>query len=353
MIQRQLKLRLTKAQERRFERWLWHLTGVYNWASRKVEMNRQLSTYDLQSLLRGHSVRMVIPAHVMRATAVTAHLSWRRYSKGLAGRPKLKSRRNRLASIPFDSADSVQVVSTSRVKLRGCEPIRFHKQDLPPGLVSSGRVVKRASGWYLCLFIHAESNAILVVGDGIVGIDPGFSTLLTLSTGEKIEHPRELYAGAQRLAQAQRGGRSKLVARLHERQWNRRRNRNHHISRRLIAENAVIVWSKDSTAGIQRIFGKSVAAAAHHQLRAMLAHKCRTGGRRYLEVSGRNSTRACSACGALSGPTGYAGLSVRVWVCTTCGVEHDRDVNAAVNTLKAGAGIALERTREGAPEIAA
>ncbi len=61
-----------------------------------------------------------------------------------------------------------------------------------------------------------------------------------------------------------------------------------------------------------------------------------------LEVASRNSTRTCSACGCLSGPTGLAGLSVRTWVCAECGTPHDRDQNAAINTLMAGVGTTLE-----------
>ena len=89
---------------------------------------------------------------------------------------------------------------------------------------------------------------------------------------------------------------------------------------------------------------------SHGGLRVMLASKCRQAGRAYLEVSNRNSTRACSSCGALTGPQGLRGLSVRVWACA-CGATHDRDVNAAVNTLKFGAALAHESVGDGAPEI--
>jgi hypothetical protein len=54
------------------------------------------------------------------------------------------------------------------------------------------------------------------------------------------------------------------------------------------------------------------------------------------------SPMTCSECGSLSGPTGWIGLSVRNWVCRECGTPHDRDVNAAINTLKTGAGYAHE-----------
>jgi transposase len=53
-------------------------------------------------------------------------------------------------------------------------------------------------------------------------------------------------------------------------------------------------------------------------------------------VSERNSTRTCSNCKGLTGPTGLDMLVVRSWVCSACGVTHDRDVNSARNHLSAG-----------------
>ncbi|WP_256668543.1 transposase [Nocardia cyriacigeorgica] len=44
------------------------------------------------------------------------------------------------------------------------------------------------------------------------------------------------------------------------------------------------------------------------------------------------STQTCSVCGALGGKKP---LHVRTWTCT-CGITHDRDLNAAINILAAG-----------------
>ena len=81
---------------------------------------------------------------------------------------------------------------------------------------------------------------------------------------------------------------------------------------------------------------------AQLKLRQMLSYKSRAGGTEYIEVDSKFSTKTCSNCGSLSGPTGWAGLSVRQWRCTDCGSLHDRDVNAARNTLHAAAGLAVE-----------
>ena len=353
MIQRQLKLRLNTGQQAQLDTWLFQLTGVWNWAIRKIEQDAKDGIYYSQkafhNLLAEHGKKLGIPSHTLQGTLDTAYTAWQRCYKKLAKKPRLKGRRNKLTSIPFP--DPFKTPDKTRIHIAGLGYVRSHAQDLPAGRLKSGRIVKRASGWYLCLFIDAPPQAIAHAADGEIGIDPGFQSLLTFSTGEQVAHPHELHHTAHRLAQAQRGGRTHLSARLHERLANQRKDRNHKLSRRLVAANQVIVWSKDNNKGLARAFGKSVASAAHAQLRGMLAYKCTASGRQYLEVPSRFSTKTCSACGSLSGPTGYAGLSVRQWRCADCGSAHDRDVNAAINTLHAGVGMPLERRRKTAPGI--
>ena len=96
--------------------------------------------------------------------------------------------------------------------------------------------------------------------------------------------------------------------------------------------------SKDNNASLQKIMGRSVQNANHSQLRQMIAYKSRSENREYVEVESNFSTMTCSECGDRSGPTGKAGLSVRNWKCTACGAEHDRDVNAAINTFNSAFG---------------
>jgi transposase len=352
MIQRQLKLRLNTSQENQLNTWLFQLTGVWNWAIRKIEQDAKDGIYytrtAFHNLLADHGKKLGMPSHTLQSMLDTAYTAWQRCYKKLAKKPRLKGQRNKLTSIPFP--DPFTAPEATRIHLPRIGYVRFHTQDIPAGHIKSGRIIKRASGWYLCLFIDAQPQAIPHTGDGAIGIDPGFHHLLTLSSGETIAHPHELRQTVTRLAQAQRGGRQRLAARLQERLANQRKDRNHKLSRRLVADNHTIVWSKDHHKGMAKAFGKSVASAGHAQLRGMLAYKCTASGRRFLEVPSQYSTKTCSACGSLSGPTGYAGLQVRQWTCA-CGATHDRDVNAAVNTLLAGVGTPHERHRKMAPGI--
>jgi putative transposase len=355
MIQVQLKLDLRPAQQRMLNRWLRHLTGAYNWALGTIQRDAARGIYrsefELLPLVNGHGAKIGVAQDALSGAIGDAHKAWKRCFSRLSRRPRRKGKRNKLNGITFPHGKDLKV-EAKRVKIPVIGRVRYHRQEIPAGRVSYARIVRRASGWYLCLCIKADPVPIAAVLDGVVGVDPGFSSLLTLSTGEVIEQPHELRMGASRLGQAQRGGRRRLAARLHERMRNRRKDRNHKLSRRLVQENALIAWSKDRTRSLQRTFGKSVAGAAHFQLRQYLSYKCRAGGRQFLEVDSRNSTRTCSACGARSGPTGYAGLKVRQWSCA-CGARHDRDVNAAMNTLRVGLETSHERVGDDSSGIAA
>lgn len=346
MIQRQLKLRLSNKQEAILIKWLPILTSIWNWSIRKVEMDAQGGIYytpkRFNNLLAGTSRTLGIPSHTIQGMLSLAHQSWTRCFKKLAKKPRLKGNRNHLNSIPFP--DPIAAPADNKIRIPGLGMVRYHKQELPEGKIKCARVVKRASGWYLCLFIEAEPVVIPRTGDHAVGIDPGYNHLVTLSTGEKVAHTRELQRSIKRIGQAQRGGNRKLAARLNERISNQRKDRNHKLSRRLVSENSLIAFSKDNIRGLSRKgFGKSVAAAAHGQLRSMLSYKSRIGGTQYIEVPSKGSTRVCSHCGASSGPQGRAGLSVRQWECKACGTHHDRDVNSAINTLIAAVGTTVER----------
>jgi putative transposase len=347
MIQCQLKLKPTRIQETTLLAWLNNLTGVWNWAVRKIEQDAADHIYygglNFQNLLAHHSSRLGVPSHTIQATIAVVWSVWNRCFKNLSKKPHLKGRRRPLRSIPFP--DPLRDPSDGRISIQYLGKLKFHKQQIPSGKIKCGHIVKRASGWYLCLFIDAERAAIDRVSSGEVGIDPGFNHLLTLSTGEKVDHPRELETGARRLAQSQRGNHRRLTARLHERQMNRRKDRNHKLSLDLVRRFSEIYFSKDNAKGIASRFGKSVKSSSHSQLRSMLSYKSLAGGTRYVEVAASKSTVTCSACWAESGPRGLAGLKVRQWVCG-CGAQHDRDCNSAVYTLKVGAGRAHEIPRE-------
>jgi hypothetical protein len=73
MIQYQLKLRLNTKQEATLSEWLFMLTGVWNWAIRKIELDAANKIYftpkDFQNLLANHGEKMGIPSHTLQVPA--------------------------------------------------------------------------------------------------------------------------------------------------------------------------------------------------------------------------------------------------------------------------------------------
>lgn len=61
--------------------------------------------------------------------------------------------------------------------------------------------------------------------------------------------------------------------------------------------------------------------------RQMLEYKAEEAGTQVVAVNAHNTSQACSGCGSIVSKR----LNARVHRCPDCGVELDRDVNAALN----------------------
>ena len=180
-----------------------------------------------------------------------------------------------------------------------------------------------------------------------VGIDPGLKNVATASDGRKCPS-RRYRAEEARIGKAQRHARRKgrtrarrRVQALHAKVANRRKHDAHTFSRRVVNNASTVymgAWTPPAT-GPSR-WAKSARDGALASLKGMLRYKCEHAGIPYAEVGEAGSSRTCSACGHRHGnPRGAAWLGVRHWDCGGCGVSHDRDVNAAINILVAGAGL--------------
>ncbi len=79
---------------------------------------------------------------------------------------------------------------------------------------------------------------------------------------------------------------------------------------------------------------KAISDVGWGEFLRQLEYKAKWYGRTFIEIDRFSPTsKTCSACGeVLEALT----LDVREWACPSCGVYHDRDVNAACNILAAG-----------------
>jgi putative transposase len=221
-------------------------------------------------------------------------------------------------------------------------------RPLPTGAEpSTVTVSKDAAGrWYVAILCEQAIKPLDPV-ERSVGVDAGLTTLLTLSTGEKILNPRYERSDRRKLAKAQRAlsrkqkgsaNRQKArqrVARIHARIADRRHDHLHKITTRLVRENQTVVIEDLMVRNMvaNHRLARAISDASWRLLRSMLAYKTSWYGRELIVIDRWfPSTKLCSVCGSLQRSLP---LDVRSWRCP-CGAHHDRDVNAAINILAAG-----------------
>jgi putative transposase len=190
--------------------------------------------------------------------------------------------------------------------------------------------------WWLCLPVErrvVESRA----ASEAIGLDLGLKDTVATSDGQRLEAGHFYRQIERQLAQAQRRGHPHQAKRLHRRAARRRKDALHKFSKQIVDRyQNIIVGDVSSLKLAKTRMAKSVLDAGWGLLKAQLQYKGQQAGRCVQVVNERNTTRTCSSCGSLTGPTGLDMLVVRTWVCDECGVTHDRDVNAARNILSAG-----------------
>jgi len=127
-------------------------------------------------------------------------------------------------------------------------------RPLPEGAEPSTVTVSRdaAGRWHISILVDCPVGPVPAATTA-VGVDAGITSLVTLSTGEKVTNPRHERRDRGRLAQAQRAlsrkqkgsanrARARVkVARVHARITDRRRDVLHKLSTRLVRENQTVV----------------------------------------------------------------------------------------------------------------
>jgi putative transposase len=266
--------------------------------------------------------------------------------------PQFKSKRKSRASATFTSGNSFRFRDGQLwlAKMNAPLDIRWSR-PLPEGSQPSTVTVSRdaAGRWFVSILVEAAIGQH-PPAETAIGIDAGITSLLTLSTGEKIANPRHERRDRQRLAKAQRAlsrkrkgsaNREKArrkAARVHARISDRRADFLHKVTTRLVSENQALAIEDLSVRNMVKnhSLARAISDASWSEFRRMLEYKAGWHDRDILLVDRwYASSKLCSAPGCAH-VAGSMPLNVRTWTCPSCGTVHDRDVNAARNLLAAG-----------------
>ena len=169
------------------------------------------------------------------------------------------------------------------------------------------------------------------------------------SEGETFENNRytrrcehKLATAQKHLSRKKKGSRGYenqrlKVARLHEKISNCRADYLHKCSISLVRRYDVICIEDLNVKGMVRNhrLAKSISDASWGAFISMLTYKAEWNDKKVVKIDRYlPSSQTCSVCGHVNKQT--KDLSVREWKCPACHTRLDRDVNAAINILRAG-----------------
>lgn len=216
------------------------------------------------------------------------------------------------------------------------------------GNPKSVTVSKNPSGQYFVSILVEEEIELLPQKHKSVGIDLGLIDLITTSDGIKIRAFKLFRKNQTKLAKAQkhlsrkqkgsnRRNKQRLkVARIYQKITNTRNWIYHNISTALVKDYDEIFMEDLNVKGMvrNRKLAKSISDASFSTLVSMIEYKCKWYGKSFHKIDRWfASSKTCSSCGYTMADMN---LSIREWVCPSCGSQHDRDENAAINILHRG-----------------
>ena len=227
----------------------------------------------------------------------------------------------------------------------GAIPIVLHRGL--DGEVKQVHIKRERSGkWFVCFSVEVEEAPKIEHVTKAIGIDLGIEHYIASTDGNFVKHPHNIVKSEwrlkreqRRLSHKQKGSKNRTkqrirLARAHERIRNQRHDFLHKLSHDCVSRHDFIaVEDLDVKELIEMAHnGKNRVDAAWATFLNMLTYKAERAGRWMVRVEPRGTTDRCSRCGeAIDKP-----LWVRVHRCPKCGLELDRDLNAARNILQDG-----------------
>lgn len=300
------------------------------------------------------------PSQSLQVATHDLDVAYQNFFQGRSDRPKKKKlSQTQSFSIP---QPKIQEVSGQRCifipNYKTWVPIRMHRDFPSQAKLGSATIKKTPSGRYfisvVCIFVTNE--AIESKASDKVGIDLNIHHMV-LSHGEKIETPKIISTlesrkrRLQKKMQRQRDQQDKekrtersrnyektrlQLAQLHERIKNQKEDFLHKLGLKIYRENQSVVMETLNVKGM--IKNRRLAKSISFQSWGRFTEIMKTYAVQYdkqLQFIDRwfPSSKMCHDCGYVNQDLT---LSDRVWICESCGISHDRDINAAINIKNEG-----------------
>jgi putative transposase len=269
-----------------------------------------------------------------------------RFFEKKGGYPKFK-KKGQKDSFYFDNTTGKIIgkeLFVPKLKL----PIKCSEERRFTGKIMSYTISRDVDRWYVSITVETDYKLERKENRGIVGIDLGIKTLATLSDGvvfetKKFYHKAEkkLKKLQRRLSKKQKGSANRAKAKLklarqHRRIRLARKDYLHQITTFVVTHYNKVVIEDLNVKGMVKNhkLAKAISNMGFGTFRSMLESKAKDTSCEII-VADRffASSKLCSKCGNKKVDLK---LSDRIYCCSKCGLEIDRDLNASINLRKLG-----------------
>ena len=287
-------------------------------------------------------------AECIRDAGLNVDKTYKNFFKG-KGYPKYKSKKGEQSFIAYQNINckaSKLTCFKNRIKFKTAEK---YKELLETHKIKQCTFKKDLCGdYWATLLIDTENTKVLPKTENVIGIDLGIKDLIITSEGQTFENKKFLQSNYYKLRRLQRkfekakkGGknREKLrikIAKLNRKICRQKEHYYHQITNELLRDNQTIIME---TLGVkdmmeQKKLSRQISDASWGLLTQMLEYKCKWYGRELIKIDQYYpSSKMCSNCGNVKETLL---LSERTYKCGNCGLEIDRDKNAAKNIKQTG-----------------
>ena len=344
---------------------------IYNYFLDKMheyykENNKSLSAYDcckeIKELSKEKEWLTEVDSCSLRCSIFDLEDAFKRFFKKTGNYPKFKKKfgknsyRTNCITSSYKGTDyaNISVDLKSKTiklpKLKNCKIRGYRNLENLNGRIINATVIKDSSNRYYVSVVVEENttNIITNTNHNIVGIDLGIKELITTSEGETFENPKVLKRYERRIIRLQRELSRKQkdsknyykckekLGVLYRKIKNTRNYYLHKVSKTITDNYKIIVTE---TLKIKNMLknsqlSKSIQDASWFELNRQLKYKSYYKNNKFYQIeSNYASSQICSRCGIKNNK--IKDLKIRKWECS-CGMEHNRDINAAINIMIKG-----------------
>ncbi len=358
MVNKTYRFRLlpTKEQEVLLNQHFGHSRWVYNhflnerkeqYQADKKSDNYYKQAATLTKLKKEEDTKWLkeVNSQTLQFTLRSLDTAFLNFFRGNAKFPKFKSRKHKNTfTIPQFGILVGNKISIPKFK-EGIK-VKLHREV--KGKIGKMNITKTPTGkYYVSIFTEQEAEELPKTNKQ-VGIDLGLKDFVITSDNKKFKNNRytkkyakQLKKAQQHLSRKQKGSngfeKQKLkVAKIHEKIASCRLDTLHKVSIELVKNYDLISVEDLNVKGMikNHKLSKHIADASWGNFVTLLQYKCDWYGKELLKVNRfYPSSKSCGDCGWINQELK---LSDREWTCKSCGVVHDRDVNASRNILKEG-----------------